>query len=74
MGRQEVRCAAFDSAAADSQLEIDPERCLDRLRRLAHPPAAKAASSYRDFLKLWKDADPGIPVLKQARSEYGKLR
>jgi hypothetical protein len=27
-----------------------------------------------DFLALWKDADPDIPVLKQAKAEYAKLQ
>jgi eukaryotic-like serine/threonine-protein kinase len=35
-------------------------------------PKAKAA--YQDFLTLWKDADPDIPILIAARSEYAKLR
>jgi tetratricopeptide (TPR) repeat protein len=34
---------------------------------------AKARAAYRDFLTLWKDADPGIPILKEARAEYAKL-
>ena len=34
-------------------------------------PMAKAA--YQDFLTLWKDADPDIPVLRQAKAEYAKL-
>jgi len=34
----------------------------------------KAKSAYQDFLTLWKDADPDIPVLKQAKAEYAKLR
>jgi serine/threonine protein kinase len=34
-------------------------------------PKAKAA--YQDFLTLWKDADPDIPILKQAKAEYAKL-
>ena len=34
---------------------------------------ARALSAYKDFLTLWEDADAGIPVLKQARSEYAKL-
>ena len=34
---------------------------------------AKARAAYQDFLTLWKDADPGIPVLKQAKAEYAKL-
>ena len=29
---------------------------------------------YKDFFALWKDADPDIPILKQAKSEYTKLR
>ena len=35
---------------------------------------ATAKSAYQDFLTLWKDADPGIPILEQAKSEYGKLQ
>jgi DNA-binding winged helix-turn-helix (wHTH) protein/Flp pilus assembly protein TadD len=34
----------------------------------------KARKAYQDFLALWKDADPGIPVLKQARAEYARLQ
>ena len=31
-------------------------------------------SAYQDFLALGKDADPDIPILKQAQAEYAKLR
>jgi hypothetical protein len=34
----------------------------------------KARVRYREFLTLWKDADPDIPVLKQAKAEYAKLQ
>ena len=34
----------------------------------------RAKSAYEDFLKLWKDADPEIPILKQAEAEYAKLQ
>ena len=34
---------------------------------------AKAKIAYQDFLTLWKDADPNIPVLKQAQAEYSNL-
>jgi serine/threonine protein kinase/tetratricopeptide (TPR) repeat protein len=34
---------------------------------------AKARTAYQDFLALWKDADPDVPVLIQAKSEYAKL-
>jgi hypothetical protein len=29
---------------------------------------------YQDFLALWKDADPDIPILKEAKAEYAKLQ
>jgi tetratricopeptide (TPR) repeat protein/tRNA A-37 threonylcarbamoyl transferase component Bud32 len=35
---------------------------------------AKARSAYQDFLTLWKDADPDIPILKEAKTEYAKLQ
>ena len=35
---------------------------------------AKARDAYQDFLTLWKDADPDVPILKQAKSEYARLQ
>jgi serine/threonine protein kinase/Flp pilus assembly protein TadD len=35
---------------------------------------AKARAAYQDFLTLWKDADPDIPILIAAKSEYAKLK
>ena len=34
----------------------------------------RAKAAYQDFLTLWKDADPDIPILQQAKAEYAKLR
>ena len=34
----------------------------------------KAEAAYQDFLTLWKDADPDIPILKEAKAEYAKLQ
>ena len=34
----------------------------------------RALRAYKDFLTLWKDADPDIPILKQAKTEYAKLQ
>jgi len=34
----------------------------------------KARAAYKNFLDLWKDADPDIPILQQAKAEYAKLR
>jgi len=35
---------------------------------------AKARTAYQDFFALWKDADPDVPILIQAKSEYAKLQ
>jgi len=74
------------AAAAEFQKFIDhrglvvnfPWGALARLQ-LARANAmqgetAKAKSAYADFLTLWKDADPDIPILKQAKAEYAKLQ
>jgi Tfp pilus assembly protein PilF len=36
--------------------------------------ATKSRTAYQDFLTLWKEADPDIPILKQAKAEYAKLQ
>jgi hypothetical protein len=35
---------------------------------------AKAKTEYQNFLALWKNADPDIPILRQAKAEYAKLQ
>jgi hypothetical protein len=35
---------------------------------------ARARTAYQDFLALWKDADADIPILKEAKAEYAKLK
>jgi eukaryotic-like serine/threonine-protein kinase len=35
---------------------------------------ARALEAYQDFLAIWKDADPGLPILKAARAEYAKIQ
>ena len=38
------------------------------------PPASAPSPLTKDFLTLWKDADPEIPIYKQAKAEYAKLQ
>jgi serine/threonine protein kinase/tetratricopeptide (TPR) repeat protein len=59
-------------------LPIDPEYSLSHLQ-LARAlqmqgDSTKAKTAYQDFLALWKDADPDIPILKQAQAEYEKQK
>jgi eukaryotic-like serine/threonine-protein kinase len=37
-------------------------------------PSRLLLASYKDFLNLWKDADPDIPILKKAKAGYAKLQ
>jgi predicted Zn-dependent protease len=60
------------------RLVNSPQRALAvlgvaRARALAGE-AAGSRMAYQDFLALWKDADPNIPLLQQARAEYARLR
>jgi hypothetical protein len=40
----------------------------------ADAASVRALAAYKSFLTLWKDADPDIPILKEAKAEYKKLR
>ena len=60
---------------------IDPTSPLYTLARLGSGRAyalqgdkAKAKAAYQDFFAAWKDADPDVPILKEAKAEYAKLQ
>ena len=75
-----------DEAAAEFQKIVDHPGVVgnDPIGALVHvgiarayslqQDPAKAKAVYQDFFELWKDADPDVPVLKQARAEYAKLQ
>jgi eukaryotic-like serine/threonine-protein kinase len=78
--RDGVKAAAEYQKILDHR-GIDPTSKLYSLARLGvgrayalqgDTPRARAA--YQDFFILWKDADPDIPILKQAKAEYAKLQ
>jgi tetratricopeptide (TPR) repeat protein len=77
--RQPTEAAAEFQRILDhrSIVLVDPMDAMARLqlaRALAlSGETAKARSAYNDLFALWKDADPDIPVLKQARAEYARL-
>ncbi len=86
--RGQAYLAAHDgpSALAEFQKILDnPGMSLNEpIAALAHLGRARAAvlngdqaaarSFYEDFMRLWKDADPEIPILKQAKAEYARLQ
>jgi len=73
-------------AAAEFQKILDHRGVgpLSPLYALAHLGSARAyalagetsksRTAYQDFLALWKDADPDIPILQAAKAEYAKLK
>ena len=40
----------------------------------AESARVRALAAYKDFLTLWKDADPDVPILKHAKGEYATLQ
>ena len=85
-GEAYLKAGDGQNAAAEFQNVIDHRAVVtnDLLGALAHlqlgrayvmqSDVGKAKAEYQDFLTLWKDADPDIPVLKQAKAEYAKLQ
>ena len=59
-------------------LSVDPGHSLAKLglgrAYVLTGDTAKAKAAYQDFLALWKDADPDVSILKQAKDEYGRLQ
>ncbi len=67
------RLLAHPGLYAGDPVDAAARRQLARALGLAGDKT-KARSAYQDFLTSWKDADPDIPVLKQAKAEYAKLQ
>jgi eukaryotic-like serine/threonine-protein kinase len=54
---------------------IGPTARLQLARVLSNSgDRAESAAVYRDLFTLWKDANPDMPVLKQAKAEFEKLQ
>jgi eukaryotic-like serine/threonine-protein kinase len=85
-GRAYLGLKEPDQAAAEFKKILDfrgryPESELIPLAQLQLARAytmqndpVKARTTYQDFFALWKDADPDIPILKQAKAEYARLQ
>jgi eukaryotic-like serine/threonine-protein kinase len=85
-GKAYLKVRDGQQAAAEFQKIVDHRSVVtnDILGALAHlqlgrayamaGDTAKAKAAYQDFLNLWKDADPGVAILKEAKAEYAKLQ
>ncbi|MCH7986712.1 MAG: tetratricopeptide repeat protein, partial [Acidobacteria bacterium] len=85
-GQAYLRLGKGDEAALEFQKILDHPglAALGPLRPFAHLGLARAHAlagdtagarrAYQDFLALWKDADPDIPILQEAKAEYAQLR
>jgi tetratricopeptide (TPR) repeat protein len=84
-GEAFVAAHQYAEAAAEFQKILDHRGIVgaDPIGALAHlqlgrtfalsGDKAKSKAAYQDFLTLWKDADPDIAILRQAKSEYARL-
>jgi tetratricopeptide (TPR) repeat protein len=85
-GEALIAAHRYADAAAEFQKILDHRGIvgLDPVGALAHLQLGrvyafsgdnvKAKSAYDAFFTLWKDADPGIPILKQVKADYAKLQ
>ena len=85
-GEAFIAAHRYEEAAAELQkildhrglVGLDPVGPMARLqlaRALSNSgERAKSAAAYKDLLTLWKDADPDVPLLKQAKVEYASLQ
>ena len=85
-----VRGEAYLAARQSSEAATEFQKILDHrgvvqnepigalahlgLARAMQGDTTKAKAAYQDFLTLWKDADPDIPIFRQAKAEYAKLQ
>jgi serine/threonine protein kinase/tetratricopeptide (TPR) repeat protein len=85
-GQAYLKAGKGPEAAAEFQKILDhrgvcltaPECSVAHLQlgraRILSGDNAGARTAYQDFLALWKDADPDVPLLKEAKAEYAKLQ
>jgi eukaryotic-like serine/threonine-protein kinase len=64
------------NALQANALQVNGSQVKPSQGQTAEAAAARvrALAAYKDFLTLWKDADPNLPILKEARAEYAKLQ
>jgi hypothetical protein len=78
-GRGAEAAAEFQKIVDHNLIVVyDPIAAVARLQLgrayLISGDKLKASSAYQNFLVLWKEADPNVPILKQAKAEFVGLR
>jgi hypothetical protein len=75
-GRVALLCAPGASAHAHRERQARANALQAKTSQGADADATRlrALAAYKDFLALWKDSDPDIPILKEAKAEYAKLQ
>ena len=79
MSRHREAAAEFQKILDHPGITLnDPIRPMARLQLAraltASGDRTRSAAAYEDLLALWKDADPDVPILQQAKTEYAKLQ
>ena len=65
----------LDFRGRHAESELIPLAQLQLARCYAsQKDSVRARTAYQDFLAWWKDADPDIPILKEAKGEYSNLQ
>jgi tetratricopeptide (TPR) repeat protein len=69
-----ARAYALEAGVGAGTVPVPPGREHPQGAPLQQGALAKARAAYQDFLTLWKDADPDVSILKEAKAEYAKLK
>jgi hypothetical protein len=69
-----ARAYALEAGVGAGLVPVPPGRGHPQGAPLQRDALAKTRAAYQDFLTLWKDADRDIPILKEAKAEYAKLK
>jgi tetratricopeptide (TPR) repeat protein len=70
-----ARLGVARANALEARVGTGPQHTPERISPAdADAARVRALAAYKDFFTLWKDADPDIPVLKEAKAEYARLQ
>ena len=70
--RQSAKTRSWEKAELTAR---SIQEAADPMKAESDPAAReKARTAYQNFLTLWKDADPDVPIYRQAKAEYAKLQ
>jgi hypothetical protein len=73
-GLSNINASVIDASGSSLGARVNALESRTSQGADADAARVRALAAYKDFLTLWKDADPDIPILTEAKAEYAKLQ